>query len=81
MRTDLAVAVEGDRQIGVAVLQYDLDYAGLYDDRPLPDFLLSVSGWAVEPHDGNIDRVSRVEFPSSAPPDAPGGENSETEEE
>ncbi|MDR2051136.1 MAG: hypothetical protein LBQ63_05120 [Deltaproteobacteria bacterium] len=60
--TDIGIAVEGDRQIGVAVLSYDLEYDALAGAGPLPDFLLAMAGWDVEPHDGKIDMESRMEF-------------------
>jgi hypothetical protein len=60
--TDLGIAVEGDRQLGVAALSYDLEYEAFKGREPLADFLLGISGWDVEKHDGVIDMVSRVEF-------------------
>ena len=64
--TDLGIAVDGDRQIGVAAMNYDLEYStatlGLPPYESLPDFLLAMAGWDVEPHDGVIDMESRVEL-------------------
>jgi hypothetical protein len=71
--TDLAIAVDGNREIGVAVLNFRLDYR-IPRPRPdgeeaLPDFLLAASGWDVEPHDGQMEMESNVEFePSHAEP-------------
>ncbi|MCL1915673.1 MAG: hypothetical protein FWG17_03050 [Desulfovibrionaceae bacterium] len=63
--TELGIAVDGNRQIGVAVLNFDLDYA-LSDFPPaLPDFLLAASAWDVVPADGKADMESRVEFDPS----------------
>jgi hypothetical protein len=59
---ELGIAVEGDRQIGVAAMSFDLEYGVSALLPPLPDFLLAVSGWDVEPADGHIDMESRVEF-------------------
>jgi len=60
--TDIGIAVDGNRQIGVAAMNFDLEYKTSRLPIPLPDFLLAISGWDVEPHDGVIDMVSRVEF-------------------
>jgi hypothetical protein len=69
--TDIGIAADGDREIGVAALTYAMEYEAPRDGTPLPDFLLAVSGWDVEEADGRIDMVSRVEF-EPAPPPAPG---------
>lgn len=63
---EIGIAVDGDRQIGVAALNFDLDYT--LPDMPavLADFLLATAAWDVAPADGHIDMESRVEFP---PPD------------
>jgi hypothetical protein len=66
--TDIGIAADGDREIGVAVLTYALEYEAPRYRTELPDFLLAASGWDVEPADGRIDMVSRVEFaPAPAP--------------
>lgn len=67
--TDLGIAVEGNRQIGVAAMSFDLEYSWPEYPEPLADFLLAIAGWDVEPHDNVIDMVSRVEFePAPAGP-------------
>ena len=77
--TDIGIAVDGNRQIGVAAMNFDLEYETPRLPIPLPDFLLAISGWDVEPHDGVIDMVSRVEFePAEAAPPAPDPEPQET---
>ena len=63
--TSLGVAVDGNREIGVAVLNFDLEYEQPRLSIPLPDFLLAVSGWDVAKPDGYIDMESRVEFEPS----------------
>jgi hypothetical protein len=60
--TDLGIAVDGNRQIGVAAMDFVLEYETPRLPVPLPDFLLAMSGWDVEPHDGHIDMESRVKF-------------------
>jgi hypothetical protein len=77
--TDLGIAVDGSRQIGVAVLQFDLEYAAQAEDLPLPDFLQAVSGWDLFSSDGVVNMVSQVKF--SPPPDAPGDGNLSDESE
>lgn len=65
--TDIDIAVDGNREIGVAAMNFDLEYAAVKETIPLPDFLVAVSGWDVQPADGLIDMVSRVEFPAPGP--------------
>ena len=61
--TELGIAVDdAERQTGVAALNFSLDYRRLILPGDLPDFLLGVSGWDVQPADGHIDMESRVEF-------------------
>lgn len=60
--TDIGIAVDGNRQIGVAAMNFDLEYTPPEFPVPLADFLLAVSGWDVMPADGHIDMESRVEF-------------------
>ena len=60
--TELGIAVDGNREIGVAGMNFTLEYACPEYSEPLPDFLLAVSGWDALPHDNVIDMVSRVEF-------------------
>lgn len=77
--TDIGIAVDGNRQIGVAAMNFDLEYETPRLPIPLPDYLLAISGWDVQPHDGVIDMVSRVEFePAEAAPSAPDPEPQET---
>jgi len=66
--TEIGIAVEGDRQIGVAALNFDLDYTLPKMPPPLADFLLGVTAWDVMPADGQIDMESRVEFAPAKPP-------------
>lgn len=65
--TEIGVAVDGQRQCGVASLQFSLEYAWPDPLPHLEDFLIANSGWFVEPDDGVMDMESRVEF---APPNA-----------
>lgn len=61
--TRIGIAVDDtERQTAVAALNFTLDYRLLILPGDLPDFLLAISGWDVEPHDNVIDMVSRVEF-------------------
>ena len=61
--TEIGIAVDdAERQTAFAALNFNLDYRRLILPGDLPDFLLAVSGWDVEPHDNVIDMVSRVEF-------------------
>jgi hypothetical protein len=69
--TELAIAVEGDRQIGVASMNFDLEYFWPECPGPLDDFLLGIAGWDVQPHDGHIDMVSRVAFDPAPPVQTP----------
>ena len=72
--TDIGIAVDGNRQIGVAAMNFDLEYQTPREEIPLPDFLLAIAGWDVMPADGLIDMVSRVEFdPASVSASAPAG--------
>jgi hypothetical protein len=64
--TEIGIAVEGDREIGVAVLTYALEYRRAYPLLVLPDFLLAASGWDVMPADGRIDMVSKTVFTPGA---------------
>lgn len=72
--TELGIGVEGERQVGVAAMQYDLEYAM---PRPcpegLPDLLACIGGWDVQPADGCIDMVSRVTFDPAPAPEAEQG--------
>lgn len=69
--TDLGIAVEGNRQIGVAAMSFDLEYFWPEYPEPLANFLLAIAGWDVMPADGRIDMVSRVEFEPAPPALAP----------
>lgn len=64
--TDIGIAVDGERQIGVATLALDIDYTWPRPTGELADFLLAIGYWDTAPADGKVDMVSRVEFP---PPD------------
>ena len=63
--TEIGIAVDGQRQCGVASLQFSLEYEWPDPVPHLADFLVADSGWFVEPDDGVMDMESRVEF---APP-------------
>lgn len=60
--TEIGIAVEGDRQIGVAAMNFDLEYALPQTLSPALDFLLAVSSWDVQAADGVIDMEGRAEF-------------------
>jgi hypothetical protein len=60
--TDIGIAVDGDREIGAAAMNFDLEDAWPVERGEIADFLLGLTDWDVEPHDGVIDMVSRVEF-------------------
>ena len=62
---EIGVAVEGKRQIGVAALNYDLEYAvpwKLAETDILQGVSQFISGWDAAPADGEIDMESRVEL-------------------
>ena len=61
--TEIGIAVEGSRQVGVATLSFNVDYETPRIPLLLPDFLLAHTGWDVAPADGHIDMESRVDFP------------------
>jgi hypothetical protein len=60
--TEIGIAVDGNRQIGVAVMNFGLEYAAPRTAAPDAEFLLAVAGWDVEPHDNVIDMESRAAF-------------------
>ena len=59
---ELGIAVDGDRQIGVAAMNYDLEYALPPDWPPLAEFILGIAKWDTQPADGVIEMTSRVKF-------------------
>lgn len=64
--TETGIAVDGERQIGVSTLTFDVEYQAPVFPADLDDFLLGCAGWDVAPADGNIEMQSRVEFPPAA---------------
>lgn len=60
--TELGIAVDGNRETGVASLNFDIEYFWPKVPGDLADFLLAIGGWDVEISDGRIDMLSRVEF-------------------
>lgn len=65
--SELGIAVDGQRQLGVATVSFEVEYRWPVMPGTLADFLLAVSGWDVEPADGCIDMQSRVEFSPITP--------------
>lgn len=61
-KTELGIAVDGNRETGVASLNFDVEYYWPKSFGNLADFLLAYGGWDVEVSDGKIDMYSRVEF-------------------
>lgn len=69
--SDLALAVEGQRQMGAAVLNLDLEYRWPVVPPELADLLLAHTDWYVHPGDDRVDMISQVTFDqerSDAPP-------------
>jgi len=64
--TETGIAVDGERQIGVSTLTFDIEYQAPVFTAEMDDFLLGCSGWDVATADGNIEMQSRVEFPPAA---------------
>lgn len=62
--TEIGIAVEGERPIGVATLAVDIEYTWPRPVGELADFLLAIGFWDAAPADGKVDMVSRVEFPA-----------------
>ena len=60
--TDIGFAAEGGRDMGVMVLNYEIEYGKPAVLPPLPDFLLGVTGWDVAPADGNMEAVDHIHF-------------------
>lgn len=60
--TEVGIAMQGERELGVAALKFELEYQWPKFPIPLSDFLLAATGWDVHPADGHIDMESRVEF-------------------
>lgn len=65
--TEIGIAVEGERPIGVATLAVDIDYTWPRLTGELADFLLAIGHWDAAPADGKVDMRSRVEFPAPEP--------------
>lgn len=65
--TELGIAVDGERQMGLATVSFDVEYRWPVMPGALADFLLAISGWDVVPADGKIDMESRVEFEPANP--------------
>lgn len=66
--TDLGIAADGEREIGLAAMSFDVEYFWPKAWCDLADFLLAISGWDTEPADGRIEMRSRVEFePADTP--------------
>lgn len=63
--TEIGISVDGDRQMGMASLSFDLEYRWPWLSPSLADFLLAVSGWDVAVPDGHVDMESRVVFDPS----------------
>ena len=69
--SDLALAVEGQQQMGAAVLNLDLEYRWPVVPPELADLLLAHTDWYVHPGDDRVDMISQVTFDqerSDAPP-------------
>lgn len=64
--TEIGIAVDGERELGVATMGFTVEYAWPRLPGELNDFLLAVGGWDTVPADGRVEMISRVEFP---PPD------------
>ena len=64
--TETGIAVDGERQIGVSTLTFDIEYQAPVFTAEMDDFLLGCSDWDVATADGNIEMQSRVEFPPAA---------------
>ena len=62
--TDIGIAVEGEREIGVATLALDIDYTWPRPTGELADFLLAIGHWDTATADGKLEMISRVEFPA-----------------
>lgn len=60
--TEIGIAVDGDRETGVASLNFDIEYYWPKIPGNFADFLVACGGWDVEISDGRIDMRSRVEF-------------------
>ena len=60
--TELGLAVTGEREIGVAALNFELEYRWPEFPIPLPDFLLGYAGWDVHPADGHLEMESRAQL-------------------
>lgn len=60
--TEIGIAVDGDRETGVAILNFVVEYRWPKTPADLPDFIQAASGWDVEISDGRIDMRSLVEF-------------------
>lgn len=65
--TEIGIAVDGAREIGVATLALDIDYTWPRPTGDLADFLLAIGHWDTAPADGKQEMVSRVEFPAPEP--------------
>ncbi len=65
--TDMGIAVDGERQLGVACLAFSVEYAWPRLPGELNDFLLAVSGWDTAPADGRMEMFSRVAFAPADP--------------
>lgn len=60
--TDLGIAVDGDRQTGVATMSFDVEYQAPRLPGVLDDFLLAATDWDVVPADGHPEMQSLVAF-------------------
>ena len=74
--TDLVLAEDGNRTIGVAIMNFDVEYAPPPREMDLPDFLTGIVGWSLVVSDEAagevpIHAVDKIEFPGTGDTPAP----------
>ncbi len=68
--TELGLAVDGIRQLGVAVMNFDLEYRNPQSTLDLPDFLEGITNWQIyfpEEMEPRTDMQSRVTYDPTTP--------------
>lgn len=64
--TDIGLAEDGSRPLGLASLVFELDYETPRRLAPLPEYLLGVTGWNLAHTDEALEAEDHLHYPSDA---------------